>query len=258
MKNKLKFLLNCRKCKVVPTCLNYRMRIWLSSEVSRQELKQLERKQKLRLISVVISDTMRQLEHLRSTKRCLCEKLKNNTKAADWKEIEEVVEAKAAKQYHLAKEREVKKLDNLKKKRITSVRSEPTWVENTTNTELPDFMERTLLLGPNYNVQNNRSIPYVRFVADVENAIRKKTDFVGEDVEEAAKKRTEAEDMRAEVSNMISNYVNYQHQQHPKENNWIQQDIMRSKHFLRENDQLYVTRADKGNKVVVIGAEEYR
>ncbi|XP_039433524.1 uncharacterized protein LOC120415946 [Culex pipiens pallens] len=57
---------------------------------------------------------------------------------------------------------------------------------------------------------------------------------------------------------MISNYVNYQHQQHPKENNWIQQDIMRSKHFLRENDQLYVTRADKGNKVVVIGAEEYR
>ena len=115
-----------------------------------------------------------------------------------------------------------------------------------------------MLLGPNYNVQSNSRIPYVRFVADVENAIRKKTEFVGENVEEAAKMRAEAEDMRAEVSNMVSNYVNYQHQQHTKENNWIQQDIMRSKCFLRENDQLYVTRADKGNKTVIITAEEYR
>ncbi|KAL1400581.1 hypothetical protein pipiens_007314 [Culex pipiens pipiens] len=93
-------------------------------------------------------------------------------------------------------------MDKLKMKKINEMQREPTWIENTTNVLLPDFLERTLLLGSNFNIQNESNIPYVRFVADVETAIKKKTEFTGDDIETVAKKRAEADNMRAEVSAM--------------------------------------------------------
>ncbi|XP_062703965.1 uncharacterized protein LOC134286370 [Aedes albopictus] len=56
----------------------------------------------------------------------------------------------------------------------------------------------------------------------------------------------------------MSNYVNYQRQPMTKENEWILKDVLKSRKFLKEHPELYVTKADKGNKTVVLAASEYR
>ncbi|XP_058820994.1 uncharacterized protein LOC131683172 [Topomyia yanbarensis] len=107
------------------------------------------------------------------------------------------------------------------------------------NPEWSQHREQTSMIEQKYlkNV-----CKYVRLVSDVETAIKNKP---------------EADNIRAEVSTIVSNYVNYQSQPRTKENDWIHRDIMKSKNFLRENPNLYVTKADKGNKTVLISATEY-
>ncbi|XP_062704193.1 uncharacterized protein LOC134286577 [Aedes albopictus] len=154
-----------------------------------------------------------------------------------------MVEKSARNTYNKSKNGEKKKLEALKMEKIRNQHRNHEWIENTTNVELPDFVERTLLLGPNFNIQNKKTIPYVRFVADVETAIRR---------------IPEAEHIRGEISTIMSNYVNYQRQPMTKENEWILKDVLKSRKFLKEHPELYVTKADKGNKTVVLAASEYR
>ncbi|XP_058816886.1 uncharacterized protein LOC131680184 [Topomyia yanbarensis] len=242
MKNRLKFLLNCRKCKLVPKCLCYKVGVSLHSNISRQELRTLEHRQKIRIISLIIRDTKRLLEQLRNRKRQLYGVVQIALKEEDWRTVQVMVEKKATNVYNKTKRSEIDKLSNLKRKKIEEISQQPEWIENTTSYEIPDYLERTLLLGPNFNIQTKSSIPYVKLVADVETAIQNKP---------------QADEIRAEVSTIISNYVNYQNQPRTKENDWIHKDIVRSKKFLRENPDLYVAKADKGNKTVLISATEY-
>ncbi|XP_053686392.1 uncharacterized protein LOC128735934 [Sabethes cyaneus] len=153
-----------------------------------------------------------------------------------------MVEKKALNVYMKTKSTEIRKLDSMKMKKIEDITPQPEWVENTTNVDLPDYLVRSLRLGPNFNIQNKTSIPYVRFIADVETAIQKKPD---------------ADNIRTEISTIISNHINYKNQPRTKENDWIHKDIVKSRKFLKENPDLYVTKADKGNKVVLISAQEY-
>ncbi|XP_058816175.1 uncharacterized protein LOC131679462 [Topomyia yanbarensis] len=242
MKNRLKFLLNCRKCKLVPKCLCYKVGVSLHSSISRQEMKILEHRQKIRIISLVVRDTKRLLEQLKNRKRHLYEKVQWTLEESDWRAVRAMVEKKAANVYNSTKRTEINKLSNLKRKKIEETCQQPEWIENKTNHEIPDYLERTLLLGPNFNIQSKSSIPYVRLVADVETAIKSKP---------------QADDIRAEVSTIISNYVNYQNQPRTKENDWIHKDIVRSRKFLRENPDIYVIKADKGNKTVLMSGTEY-
>ncbi|XP_062714319.1 uncharacterized protein LOC134291055 [Aedes albopictus] len=242
-KNRLKFMLNCRRCKLVPNCLNYKLSLNLVNPVSVAKLNKLVHKQKIKLISVTIQDTKRTLQRLKKTKQYLKRKVEETTSVEDWQYVLQMVEKSARNTYTKTKTVETRKLEALKMEKVRSQHRNREWIENTTMEELPDFVERTLLLGPNFNIQNRRTIPYVRFVADVETAIKRKP---------------EAEEIRGEVSTIMSNYVNYQRQPKTKENEWILKEIIRTRKFLNEHPDLYVTRADKGNKTVVLSATEYR
>ncbi|XP_062704716.1 uncharacterized protein LOC134287025 isoform X2 [Aedes albopictus] len=136
----------------------------------------------------------------------------------------------------------MKKMEMLKKKRIAELSHEATWVENTTNTPLPDYLERTLMLGPNYNVPNREKFPYIETVAEIEKAIKPK-----ENVDE----------IRAEVTTAMSNFINYNNQPRHHQQEWIAKDVGRSRKFLKENPTILITKADKGNKTVILSAEEY-
>nr|XP_029721835.1 uncharacterized protein LOC115263047 [Aedes albopictus] len=209
----------------------------------KRKLNKLVHKQKIKLISVTIQDTKRTLHRLKKAKQHLKRKVEETTSAEDWQYVMQMVEKSAKNEFNKSKSVETKKLEALKMEKVRNQHRNREWIENTTVEELPDFVERTLLLGPNFNIQNSKKIPYVRFVADVETAIKRKP---------------EAEEIRGEVSTIMSNYVNYQRQPKTKENEWMLKEMVRTRKFLNEHPDLYVTRADKGNKTVVLAASEYR
>ncbi|XP_055591250.1 uncharacterized protein LOC129743289 [Uranotaenia lowii] len=242
MHNRLKFLLNCRKCKIVPKCLDYKISMCLDNEKSKKELRILEHKQKIRMVSLAISDTKRTTARLKPKKKFLSEKLQNLLDAEDWRKIIEMVSKRTASTFKKTRKTEIRKLDFLKKKKILETTIQADWIENTTTVEIPDYLERALLLGPNFNIQPTTNIPYVAFIADVESAIKQKPD---------------ADDIRSSIATMINNYVDFQNQPRAKNYDWIHKDVIHSRKFLREHNELIITKADKGNKTVVMLATEY-
>lgn len=169
-------------------------------------------------------------------------KLERMLEREDFERTTKMVEIRTARVYLTTKEKEMKKIERLKRRRVAEMSYETSWVENTTNTPLPDYLERTLMLGPNYNVPNRGKIPYIETVAEIETAIKHKDNV---------------DEIRAEVATAMSNFVNYNNQPRHHQQEWIAKDVGRSRKFLKENPNMLITKADKGNMTVVLSAEEY-
>ncbi|XP_062556884.1 uncharacterized protein LOC134221714 [Armigeres subalbatus] len=222
--NRIKFLLNCRKCKVIPMCLNYQVKVNMENEESFRQLDKILFKQKIRIISVMIADAKRTLARMKKTKTILRNKMECLLEREDFEQVREAMEDKTARVYMTTKVKEIKKIENLKKRRIAAISPEVSWVENTTNVPIPDFLERTLMLGPNYNV------PLFKDNAD---------------------------EIRAEVATAISNFINYNNQPRHHQQEWIVKDVGKSKKFLKDHPNLLITKAVKGNKTVILSSDEY-
>ncbi|XP_062709768.1 uncharacterized protein LOC134288566 [Aedes albopictus] len=153
-----------------------------------------------------------------------------------------MVEDKTVRVYATTKDKEIKKLECLKRKRVAELSYEAEWVENTTEAAIPDYLERTLMLGPNYNVPNRGNFPYIETVAEIDRAIKNKDNV---------------EEIRAEVATAMSNFINYNNQPRHHQQEWIAKDVGRSRKFLKEHPNILLTKADKGNKTVILSSEEY-
>ncbi|XP_053686394.1 uncharacterized protein LOC128735938 [Sabethes cyaneus] len=99
------------------------------------------------------------------------------------------------------------------------------------------------MLGPNFNIQNKQNTPYIEVASEIEKSIRFKQN---------------ADDIRAEISNIMVNHINYQMQPRNHENDWIRKDAQHSKGFLKEHPELLISKADKGTQTVILSAQEYR
>ncbi|XP_055527260.1 uncharacterized protein LOC129719869 [Wyeomyia smithii] len=133
-------------------------------------------------------------------------------------------------------------MERLKNRRVAELNTEKEWVENITSTQVPDFVMRTLLLGPNFNVQNKTKIPYVEIVAGIEKGIRSKEN---------------ADEIRGGISTAITNHINYTRQPRHGKLEWMEKDISATKQYLKEHPNLIIIKADKGNKTVIMEAEDY-
>ncbi|XP_062710541.1 uncharacterized protein LOC134288748 [Aedes albopictus] len=238
----MKFLLNCRRCKIIPPCLKSKDHLKLDNEASRRELEKVTWRHQIRLLSVMIADTKRTMASTKKAKQSMDRKMEEKFDQRDAERVRKMVKEKTATVYRKVRTREIRKMARMKAVRITEMNSESNWIENTTSAEIPDYVERTLMLGPNFNIEDNRDLPYIELVASIEKAIQCKEN---------------AEEIRSEVSNAMINHINYQRQpRHPPEE-WIRKDVIKSRKYLKENPNLVVTKADKGSKTVILDAEEY-
>ncbi|EJY57408.1 AAEL017571-PA [Aedes aegypti] len=138
--------------------------------------------------------------------------------------------------------RQQHKLEKLKTKQLTQNTPCDNWVLNCTDEIIPDFVTRSLQLGSGYNNPNPHSAPYVRVLSEIESAIQR---------------NPSADVIRHDVSNAIINHIHYTKQPfHDKHEN-IRKEIQKSKKYLRDRDDLVVTKADKGKTVVVMKRDEY-
>lgn len=240
--NRMKFLLNCRRCKVIPNCLNYTVHIQLNNGRSIEELEKLVFKHKVRILSIMIADVKRSITDLQQNKERLLRKLETTFEREEVVKVKKMVENKSCSVHKAMKVRGERKMNRLKNTRVAEMNTEEEWVENTTATRIPDFVQRTLSLGPNFNVQNKRKLPYVEMVAGIEKSIRHKEN---------------ADEIRGEVATAITNHINYMRQPRHGKLEWIEKDIAASRRFLKENPNLLITKADKGNKTIIMEADEY-
>lgn len=122
-------------------------------------------------------------------------------------------------------------------------------LHNATEVVLPEKVAILLSLGPKFALPftNVASIPFFHLLADVESIIKTNSDT---DIQD----RT-----RCRVANNIQNYIHRQQHtgtNHPNQRFLVEAE-QEAKQFLKQHPELYVLRADKGNKTVIMQKEEY-
>lgn len=115
------------------------------------------------------------------------------------------------------------------------------WLMNISGKPLPDEVTKTLALGPKFAyTPDTRQISMKHLLADVEFAISM--------IPEA-----EQNILRATATNIITNYMNKN-----KGTTCVSTSLLsKTKKFLAQNQDLLVTRSDKGNTTVVMKKEDY-
>lgn len=129
--------------------------------------------------------------------------------------------------------------------------SNPRAIYNGTQKQIPPEMEVLLSLGPKFSlpITQQQQIPYYHLLGDVESILRSNPDTTVQDRNRCA------------IANSILNYIHQtnhpQAKSDPLEKFFSTAERV-SKKFLRENPDVLVIPSDKGNKTVLITANDYR
>ncbi|KAL1396782.1 hypothetical protein pipiens_001236 [Culex pipiens pipiens] len=95
--NRIKFLLNCRRCKVVPRCLNYQLHLNMDNYISSRELEKVIFKHKIRILSILVADAKRTNATLKKKKRFLIAKMVETFSGEDFDRVKDFVDTKVLK-----------------------------------------------------------------------------------------------------------------------------------------------------------------
>ncbi|CAG5073494.1 Protein of unknown function, partial [Cotesia congregata] len=125
------------------------------------------------------------------------------------------------------------------------------FVYNFTDVILPEKVLNTLKLEPKFGIPLRNSVSAVpTIIKDIEFCIQI-ADVLGETIKIVEENRNK---IRSEVVNVLMNFLK---KKEPREYDDVRKNIMKTRRFLREHDELIVTRSDKGGSTVVMSKEEY-
>lgn len=147
--------------------------------------------------------------------------------------------------YSRIKLNHIKKIESLKLGSVGNCRSPPDgWLKNLTSIEPPSEVSRLLALGPKFALNHTKAdFPIVDIIKDIEFIIDLTPDIDNKN------------NLRARCTNAISNHAyKLKSAQH---SDCYTRAFHLSKKFLKENDNLIVTRADKGNVTVLMYRDLY-
>lgn len=121
------------------------------------------------------------------------------------------------------------------------------WFKNLTNLVFPENVKTTLALGEKFNLPyDNSNLPLEQIIVDVEFALS----FL-EDEDTKIEKRNQ-------TINILSNYMySTKNRNHSKMQRNLLRNGSETRQFLKENSNILITKADKGNVTVALYREDY-
>lgn len=236
------FLLNCRRLKLIPSFLNFAIHICVENDKSAVRINKLTTRFKQQILSVLISDSIISINKTEEAAKVNRERLERSTESADYEQSVRYASNKRKHTFERYRSRQRRKLEKLKTNLRTQTGSCDNWVLNCTDEPLPAFVIRSLQLGSGYNTPDPHVAPYVRLLSEIETAVHR---------------NPSADIIRQDVSNAIINHINYTKQSFHDKHEDMRKEIQKSRKYLREKDDLVVTKADKGKTIVVMKRDEY-
>ena len=143
--------------------------------------------------------------------------------------------------FHRIKQNNVRKFNNLLTAQRRPVRTKDNWLKNLTNVQIPTDIKNFLALGPKFSLQPSiKDFSIVKLLADFESIVNIST------IDNKVL-------YTAQVTNILTNYI---HNNKHSNNIWFP-TIKKTIRFLKDNPDLAVLKADKGNITVVWSKNEY-
>ncbi|XP_044760304.1 uncharacterized protein LOC123317760 [Coccinella septempunctata] len=242
------FLLKCKQQNLCPNFLKLKTdHITYNCKYLADKYDKLQKKFIFRTINLLITDTTKNINTLEGSIRTILD----NKEKDEGEHSRQNLECYINERLNLITTRSVsihnKKIQKLAQiqGKSENVNNNQTRVENLSTTVLPDFVVKTLNLGPKYSIEIEREneIPTFNIITQIENTI-----------EELSKE--DQDNIRANVTQALNTHQR-QLRGKKQRQNMMKSNFEKTKTFLKAHNDLQVIRADKGNKIVVITKTEY-
>ncbi|XP_044760791.1 uncharacterized protein LOC123318241 [Coccinella septempunctata] len=157
------------------------------------------------------------------------------------KEYQRRLEISFNREFHVIKEANIRKINNLKNNSISNFKTQEKWIKNLSSKELPNTVKNLLSLGSKFSIPTTKKdVNIDRIIAD--------TEYILEAIPAERK-----DIQRAKVTNVVTNYIHKPTEQNNLTQGWYRE----SKRFLKENSDLVVLNSDKGAVTVIMEERDY-
>jgi hypothetical protein len=139
------------------------------------------------------------------------------------------------------------KFNNLLDTQLTKIDViyDPDCVINLTQLEIPIEVTILLSFGPNFALPvNPKNCPFLKIISDIEFTIKNNIHII------------QQKDIRSKITEKLTHYAN-QKKKPNKIEHFLNRIFKKTKQFLQENPEILITRADKGNKTVLMSQDDY-
>ncbi|XP_044745169.1 uncharacterized protein LOC123307032 [Coccinella septempunctata] len=145
------------------------------------------------------------------------------------------------KNFHKIKRENLKKIDDLCRKKRNQIDIQEKWLKNLSNKTLPETVRNILSLGSKFSIPTTKKdIKVDSLIADLEYVLL----GVTEDRRDV---------LRAQATNTITNFTHGNNNRSSSIQKWYKD----AKKFLKDNDDLIVLDSDKGGVTVIMNKSEY-
>ncbi|XP_075158033.1 uncharacterized protein LOC142231303 [Haematobia irritans] len=145
------------------------------------------------------------------------------------------------------KETHKKKVNRLKQQQMQqlNIKLNEGWFVNKTKQNFPDDVKWLLSLGEKFGLPTTKEkFPLINYIAD------------GEELIQTILEKEEQEIARTNFTTTIDNHTNKTYMS--SRDKYIQRTVDQTKQFLKKNNNIMITNADKGNVTVAIEKSEYK
>ncbi|XP_055543625.1 uncharacterized protein LOC129729166 [Wyeomyia smithii] len=254
------FLRRCKKFGLHPTHIQNTFRCinGLLEDASpyRGKLEKAMDRFKRTILNVEISDSFHKIKTLEKTKATLTSKITQVSPSNTYThffERQETFFQRKCRSLQITTSRKFQRLyKRVEIEKANKLKVNDSWVKNITDVVIPQETMVLLGYGPKFALplENNQEIPYFKIIADLESILQSERDESLQMV------------CRNQYINIIQNHMNRLtnggHTSPPDTiNRFLIEAFHVSKKFIRENPDLCVVTADKGNKTVIMKREDY-
>jgi len=251
-KNRRIFLLRCKNTNTYPKFLNIKLEhITVTGTYLNNKLQNHITKFKNQVLNLTITETTKQLIELNKEKNKLIQNIQTYLPQNIFSKFTEFENKKHEKLFNKIKDKNIKKFMKLINTNNKKENPHNDWIENLSNTPIPDDIKTVLQYGPNFAlpVTNTKMLPINDYIASIETSIYNKTNL-------------EKTVIRNNVTNLISNHVNkIQNNAISSKINSTQKHILKklnkTKEFIKLNPQIIILKPDKSNKTIIMNKTEY-
>lgn len=247
VRNRRIFLLKCRSLNVKPTHItsgikNVNQLLSQSRGRVRSEVQRFNEGVTRKIINLEIKITHTQIDYYEKQLDDIKSKVKNALPLHIFLEFQHRMVVRYNKSFYTIKHKNIKKIDSLMEKTAHLLKTPDSWLVNYTSVGIPEGVKTMLSLGPKFSVRPNiTDVNLPRLLSDLDYAVQ------------CVDKRSQNV-LTAKVVNVVTNFLNNR-----KKNNDVYNDLLvDTRKFFKENDEILITRSDKGNATVLIDRSRYK
>lgn len=257
LNNRRKFLTKCRTYGVFPQHIQVHIpciqQIYDQHPNFSKRADNISKRLRRSILSLEIRITHASIKENENTLRTNTDILKESLPEPVYARYEMFERRKQQRLDQKLKTRNINKLSRLRNRvsfgqQVHDEENKNSTIVNLTNTQIPDRCSELLCLGPKFalNPPSNHKQTYINLIADAEHVL---TNAYRDDEQTRNEKRQR-------TNNILTNFANKfpSMDQHEA---FLRKEYFHTQRWLKQNKDILVTLADKGNKTVFINKQEY-